>query len=1001
MFDRSVRCGLSFLLVLFSGAIAVPAADEKPLAEEMPRIPHVAAKDAVQTFSVQLGFTLEQVAAEPLLSDPVDGCFDEFGRMFVVEMHDYPFSHEPTKLNPKGGGKVGAGIVRMLEDTDNDGRMDRSWKFATDISWPVSVTPFKGGVFVLAPPKLWYFKDTDGDHIADIKDVVFDGFNRDNVQALANNLKWGLDHRIYGAGATNPSVLTREGREVLKLGRIDFSFDPQTIELRPETGGVQFGHSFDDWGQRFVCSNSNHIQHVVFPYRYASRNPFYTVPGTIRSIAKEGGAGPVFRRSPAEPWRTVRTRRRVADPKFKGLPESERHPIGFFTSAAAVTIYRGSAYPELRGQAFIGDVGGNLIHRKTLVPNGVSSIASRADEKAEFIASTDNWFRPTNFVHAPDGTLYLLDMYRETIEHPFSIPDDIKEHLDLYSGDDRGRVYRLLGPNKQRLKVERLGDLSTLELVARLESLNAWTRETAHRLLWERQDKAAVGPLRQVLRDSKEPLGRGHALWTLNGLAALTAEDVLVGLKDAHPRVREQAIQLSERLIDQSAEVRQQLATLTEDADPRVLFQLALSIGEAKTSSTDTMLVLGRLLQRPDLNADVRSAALTSIGSAPSTLVVNLGLTRETNTRPEIVAVVRELTSMLGANPDSKPLVESLNAVCGAAPTPVALRRSMLSGAAEGLLRRGASPAEVAKQLGASTTEFIGLEGAVLTDEMAALPDRLAAADSQLWAGSAGEDRLASVLSPASPQQLQLAAIRTLAKLGSPKLHERLLAVWKGCSPAVRSEVVDALLQTIPRVEALLSAVEAGNVSTAEIAPDRKQLLLNHANTKIKDRAQKLLGKDINNDRVAVIKLYEPALAGETSPERGQAVFLKKCAQCHRHGKQGFAVGPDIVSVQNKAPGDLLISILDPSREAQPAFTSYTVVTKQGRIFNGLIAAESANSITLRKAEGRDDIIDRSTIEELISSGKSLMPEGLEKDFKPQDLADVIAFIKSLGQVKP
>ena len=231
MFDRSVRCWL-LVLILGSGSV-VQAADEKPLADEMPRIPHVAAKDAVQTFSVQLGFSLEQVATEPLLSDPVDACFDEFGRMFVVEMHDYPFSHEPTKLNPKGGGKVGAGIVRMLEDTDGDGRMDQSWKFATGISWPLSVTPFKGGVFVLAPPKLWYFKDTDGDHIADIKDVVLDGFNRDNVQALANNLKWGLDHRIYCAGATNPSVLTREGREVLKLGRIDFSFDPQTIELRP------------------------------------------------------------------------------------------------------------------------------------------------------------------------------------------------------------------------------------------------------------------------------------------------------------------------------------------------------------------------------------------------------------------------------------------------------------------------------------------------------------------------------------------------------------------------------------------------------------------------------------------------------------------------------------------------------------------------------------------------------------------------------------------------
>src|SRR5439155_13701923 len=190
-----------------------------------------------------------------------------------------------------------------------------------------------------------------------------------------------------------------------------------------------------------------------------------------------------------------------------------------FVSATGVTICRGGAYPEeFRANAFIGDVGANLIHRKTLTTYGSNGfIARRADEMTEFVTSTDNWFRPVNFVNAPDGTLFVLDMYRETIEHPVSIPEDIKAYLDLESGNDRGRIYRLVSPGMKRTTPSKLGKASVPELVAQLESTNAWNRQTAQRLLWERREKSAVPLLVDLAKKSKSPLGRLHALYTLGG----------------------------------------------------------------------------------------------------------------------------------------------------------------------------------------------------------------------------------------------------------------------------------------------------------------------------------------------------------------------------------------------------------------------------------------------------------------------------------------------------
>ncbi len=346
--ESRLRATLIILLSVIPIAVAVqsPAAEpprqpvhtSKSLADELPRVPPVGGDKALKTFDVQGGFHLELVAIEPQVASPVDACFDADGRLYVAEMRDYPFSWEPTKLNPHGGGPKDAGTVRLLLDTDGDGKFDRSTIFADKITWPTSVCCYDGGVFVLAPPHLHYFKDTDGDGVANVRKIVLSGFGRDNVQAVANNLKWSLDNRIVFAAGRNGGALSHNGKQIYEIHGQDISFDPAALlsEGDPEssalgsvTGGEQFGLSFDDWGNRYVCNNSNHIEQVLFEDRYLRRNPYAPGSPAIRTIAKEGPAAPVFRRSPPEPWRVVRTRRRVSDPKMvRSLPFTEQFAVG-------------------------------------------------------------------------------------------------------------------------------------------------------------------------------------------------------------------------------------------------------------------------------------------------------------------------------------------------------------------------------------------------------------------------------------------------------------------------------------------------------------------------------------------------------------------------------------------------------------------------------------------------------------------------------------------------
>lgn len=483
--SRILAAGL--ILASFANPLrAQDPAEPEVSADEFPRLPATEPADALATFEIAPGFDLTLAAHEPAVTDPIAMTFDEKGRAYVLEMRGYSERRDDAICR-----------VRLLTDEDQDGVFEKSVVFKDKLKWPTAILCYKGGVFVGATPDLYYFKDTDGDGVCDEEKTIFTGFGegnlRLNMQALFNSLRWGPDNRIWGQTAGNGGTVTKPGDpdfEPVAVRGVDFSFDPEKLDFRQENGTAQYGMSFDSLGRRFVCSNSRHLIWVAYERGQVKTNPWFSLPAPLVDIPDDGAAAPVYRISPDEPWRIVRTRWRVAG-VVKGAVEGGGRVSGYFTSATGVHLYWGDAFPkEFRDNAFIGDVGSNLVHRKIVkaVEGSVQPLGTRpvAGEKTEFLRSRDNWFRPTNFATGPDGCLYVTDMYREVIEHPWSIPETIKKHLDLNSGNDRGRIYRITPEGFKSPAIPDLGALGDDELAALTEHSNDWHRTTARRLLYER-----------------------------------------------------------------------------------------------------------------------------------------------------------------------------------------------------------------------------------------------------------------------------------------------------------------------------------------------------------------------------------------------------------------------------------------------------------------------------------------------------------------------------------
>lgn len=567
-------------------------------------------EESIKTFQFAEDFKAEIYAAEPLVIDPVDLEFDEEGNAYVVSMLD---AYKPDSV--KGKDKI-----LLLKDLNNDGRADTAIVFADNLREATSVLPWKGGLLVAAAPNIMYFKDTDGDGQADQKDILFTGFFTGNEEAQITNLRFGIDNWIYANNngqAGEVSFTKKPDAPKLKMSGADFRFRLDRDQFELATGPGQFGLAIDDWGHRFFTNNTIHIRQVVAPRRYLARNPYLT-PGLKTAIFNISDHDLLmYQKSETPHWRQVRTDRRNKEYQENHLDRVE-YARDHFTGASGGTFYGGDAFPEAYyGNIFTGDVSGNLVHRDILTESDEAPymIAKRgAQEKdKEFLASTDTWFRPANFSVGPDGHLYVIDMYRQHIETPLSIPADLQTDMDFDAGNTMGRIYRIVPQNSAEVKWEKpnLKNATTEQVVNTLSHKNKWWRTTAQRLLLERQDKTAIPQVKQLFAESNDPRTRLHALYVLEGMDALDAAIVKAALKDPAAGVRENAAILAERFPACLSD----LERLTEDSSLRVSYQATLSLGEFKDKNIIPW--LAKTLQVHGQSKWFRAAVLSSeLGSS-------------------------------------------------------------------------------------------------------------------------------------------------------------------------------------------------------------------------------------------------------------------------------------------------------------------------------------------------------------------------------------------------
>jgi putative membrane-bound dehydrogenase-like protein len=978
---------------------------DEELKEFLKPVPPRTPAEALQTFETVGGFRMELVAAEPLVASPVAGAFDEDGNLYVAEMRDYPYRPKP--------GRDPLGRVRMLRDTNGDGRFDESHVFAEGLMWPAGVACWKGGVFVAAPPDIWYFKDTDGDHRADVRRKVITGFGTENEQGILNNLAFGLDHKIYGSTSTNGGVVRAVDdpkSPSIDLRNKDFRFDPVTGAVEAITGTVQFGNTFDDWGNRFLCSESSPLRHAVLPLEYLARNPALAVPAAIADVA--GHPVPAYRISPIERWRQIRSSRRIAHGERSAESAGASHHV--IDAAAGATVYRGGAYPEpFAGNVFVCDAQNNLIHRMTLTPDGVTFKAQSADKATEFVRSYDNWFRPVNLINAPDGTLYVLDMSREVIE-AIHIPLDVVRHLDLRRGRDQGRIYRIAPPGFHVPAPRRLSGATTAELVAALESPNAWARDTAYRLLHERyphtpgleraRHHTVNLPMHRLLKQTDRPETRVLVLWWLRNCGELAVDDLIAALADRSAGVREHAVRLSERFLG-APEVLDKVVALAGDSAVRVRFQAAFTLGESRDPRA--VAALARIARTDASDPWIRAAVLSSSSALSDRLLAVLLDDAAFATSAAGAGILDELALTCGVRNEPNEVANLLDTL---ASNPVArshadLTRRLLVGLGQGVRRTGgrltAVPGDARPGVKLLRGEF-ARAATVAKDSHAAEADRIASV-SLLACGPYATARsvIPDLLEPAEPPALQVAALRALAGHAESDVAGLLIDRLPRLSPAAQGAAVESLLSREAWTLALLRAVHDGRIALPPLDAARKPLLVSHKNPEIAALAQKLLGPEVSAARTKVLADYASALPLAGSAERGSVLFGRHCMSCHRIGDRGHDVGPDLTVSQHRHPADLLTQVLDPNRSVPPNYVQYVVADRGGRVATGIIAAETATSLTLKRGDGVQETILRSQIEELTSTGKSLMPEGFERDLSVQDMADLLAYLQSSRRGRP
>ena len=1007
--------------------------------------------ESMKRFTTPVGFQVELYAAEvsPEGNDksyswagfegkPVAMNWDERGRLWVCETYDYP-----NELQPQGQGRD---RIRICEDTDGNGQADKFTVFAEKLSIPTAIVIYRGGAIVQDGIETIYYKDTDGDDKADLRQVLLTGWGLGDTHGGVSNFRYGLDNWIYAMQGYNDSTPTIGDKEQQRFRQGFFRFRVEAgegdqikiaeVEFLRSTNNNTWGLGIGEDGEIFG-STANHCPsvHMAIPNRF-----YENVRGWSPQVLSQMSDTYLFQ-APTDKIRQV-------------------DQFGGYTAGAGHAVYTGRTYPQEYWNriAFVCEPTAHLVGAFVMRHDGTQYSSQNS---FNLLASDDEWSAPIMAEVGPDGNVWVLDWYNYIVQHN-PTPQGFKTGKgNAYESDLRdkrhGRIYRIVptatapvtaSVGRKSAVLSDLSQASPAELVAGLKHQSMERRLQAQRLLIEKGDQSVVSALIELAKDQSVDaaglnVGAIHAIWTLQGLGVPQGRN-LGGDQVGHVengKAFEQALHHKSYAVQRNAiqasmpEWFKLVSDLSPEAwdklDSRVQLAVLLKVAESSSSGQGTALaVLAQLPIEDRWLGDALTAAACK--HAPMFLFGISGIKQPSDLSLDIAARAAEHAAR--SKPSDGELGVILASIATASP---AVAERLVDGLAKGwprdhhnkieavgeqaLLKRLADlPAGTRGQLvrlatsawgSAAFSAHVGeISKALLTDVAdAKKSDEQRAAAAKLLiefmpADGSAVEALISAITPQVSNTLAVGLIESAGSSTAENAGDLILARLTSLTPEVKRAAIGSLLSRPASTASLLNGVEKGKLTLDELSLDQKQALANHPEASLRDRAKKLLsmgGGLPNADREKVVKEMLPLTEKTGDPVLGKAVFTKNCAKCHMHSGEGNKIGPDLTGMAVHPKHELLIHILDPSRSVEGNFRIYTVTTVDGLVLTGMLAGETKTSIELIDTEGKRKPIQREDIDELVAGTKSLMPEGFEKVASAEDLTNLLEFLTQKGKYLP
>ncbi len=985
------------LFVLILGLNCQTVSEARPQEPSQELIPHAqdrppnAAKtpeEAIQAMMVPPGFQVEVVASEPDLVNPVSMTFDERGRIWVTESLEYP-RREPG---------TGRDRVRVLEDTNGDGRADSFTTFAEGLNIPSGVAVGYGGVWVANSPDLLFIPDADRDARPDgPAEVVATGFGRDDTHELPNSLTWGPDGWLYGwNGVFNPSRVTSNNGKTYNFTCAIWRIHPKTREFQIWCEGVSnpWGIAINETGDFFASACViDHLWHLVegaYYIRQGGPYPAHTVP--MRSIVDHNHQKAAY---------------------------------------CGITWFDSPAYPaEYRKRLYMGNIHGNSINVDELAPAGSTY---RAEPVPDFLTANDAWFMPVSQKTGPDGCMYILDWYDRY--HCYQDANRDPNGIDRL----KGRLYRIRYENSPRRARFDLGVATDRALIEGLASENVYDRETAQRILSERiqmdrSDVATRKSLEQLVLDStSKSVLRRHALWALIGGGPLDfyfhealakADDEVLrawGVRAAGDRpataAKLERDLISAAILDPSPAVRLQATIAAAKALPDHGQVAGLILQNANTDDPLVAhLVWQKLYPLLEDPGNLRAISETVKGNDwlkdEAFLRFWSRIVRHAASNPRVEGDLVSGLALQGVNPDPA-VTEASAAVISAVAESIRegrlvgdrlkAVRPILEPVIHGALKDEASSLhEAALELAASWGDAGALEqyrarfrsNETNPDErLEVLAVLVAARDPGLL------DAVATVLKDRSPDAVTMRRpiLSALGRLEDPRVGDVVLSIYEQLEPEVRPQAIVLLMERTAWSKALLTAIETKQIPATVLSVNQIRRLQQSKDPEIVAFVRKTWGtvrEGRNERRELIVSQYRNLLRRESGdPFAGRKVFQRICAQCHKIYGEGVEVGPEITLNGRNDFDQLISNVLDPNLVIGPVYQAVNVAVRDGRVLTGLLAEDGKDQVVLTLQGGKQEAIPRGEVEELSVSGVSLMPEELETQLTPQEMIDLFTFL--------